>query len=839
MSIATLSHAQMTVRQEKNMNKLVREVLVGRGIVVSNIIFRGDTAAIGVFNGTNSNVGLDSGIVISTGKAEDAVGPNNRVASTSNNQTGDADLNTIATDITLDAASLQFDFVPVSDQVKFRFVFGSEEYYIDDIYNDVFGFFINGPGFTGRQNIGLIPGTTTPITINTINDNVNSNLFIDNRNGLTVQYNGFTKVIEIVAKVQPCAKYTIKFAIADVKDRAYDSGILIEAESFSSDNKDDINVKKIYPLAQTVNEGCDSVVFRFTRADNNTTNAQTVNYSITGDVTPGVDFTNAATGSVQIPAGSMFTDLVIRPFDDLVTETPEKLKIQVVVPGLCFPSADSVTVLDLDTLKIDTFLTVNCKGDTTYKLVVTSGGSGNFGYNWMDSTGLSVSTSAILIVNPSVPTMYYIEVFDSCTNELVLDSVVIDPIIPVIITSINDTVVCGGSLLQLTSTSDFPNSSFLWTARDSGGGQVGIFSPNDTIANPKFLVPNGVYEMYLTVTITNEGTCPKDVMIKVSVIPKGIYGKNPVYICQGQTAQLTAYGGKKYKWTPSTGLSNDTIANPTTSIAQSYTVEITDSIGCVLNAPIEVKVDTLPIADAGKDVWICKRSSIELTGSGSQYDTYEWSPKESLSNYKAKNPIATPIQTTTYVLKAKNNACFTFDSVVVHVIDTAMADFEMVVDSCAKTIALLNKTTGTDSVFWDFGDGTTSLDKNPVHKYDNTGTFKVKLLANRNTDCKDSLEMQLNLGDIKPEERKIPNVFTPNGDGINDTFKITGGNVHCIIKRISIYNRWGKLMHETEDKNELDWDGKVSNGSIVAPGVYFYVVEGDGFKDTGTITVIL
>ena len=100
------------------MGKLVRNVLVGQGITVRNIIYRGDTGAIAIFDGTNSNLGLDSGVLISTGKAIDAIGPNNLQVSSSNNKGGDVDLNTIAGGITVDAASLQFDFIPVTNSIK-------------------------------------------------------------------------------------------------------------------------------------------------------------------------------------------------------------------------------------------------------------------------------------------------------------------------------------------------------------------------------------------------------------------------------------------------------------------------------------------------------------------------------------------------------------------------------------------------------------------------------------------------------------------------------------------------------------------------------------------------
>jgi gliding motility-associated-like protein len=119
--------------------------------------------------------------------------------------------------------------------------------------NDVFGFFISGPGISGQQNIALIPGTGVPVSINTLNNGTvgtavftpdpncilsNSGYFVDNDNppGLTVQYDGFTTVLTAIAKVMPCQTYHLKFAIADGGDDAYDSGVFLETESFMSNN---------------------------------------------------------------------------------------------------------------------------------------------------------------------------------------------------------------------------------------------------------------------------------------------------------------------------------------------------------------------------------------------------------------------------------------------------------------------------------------------------------------------------------------------------------------------------------------------------------------------------
>ena len=289
---------------------MVNQVLVGSGVVVKNVIFKGDTNAIGIFDGRNSNIGLDSGIIITTGLARNAIGPNNDKASTSNQKVGDGDLNSLLSGAsTKDAASLQFEFIPVSSIVKFRFVFASEEYpqWVGFPYNDIFGFFLSGPGIVGKKNIALIPNTNTPISINTINDSTNSNLYFDNQNGVTVQYDGFTKVIEIVAdNLTPCQTYVIKMAIADVDDYAYDSGFFLEALSLKSEAENEAKIDLYVPLGKNIiQEKCDSSVFRFTRSSSNTSTNLKVKYNITGAATMGVDYLPIP-DSIVIQTGKMF-----------------------------------------------------------------------------------------------------------------------------------------------------------------------------------------------------------------------------------------------------------------------------------------------------------------------------------------------------------------------------------------------------------------------------------------------------------------------------------------------------------------------------------------------------
>ncbi|MBL4587633.1 MAG: choice-of-anchor L domain-containing protein, partial [Flavobacteriales bacterium] len=151
---ATTVSAQLVVNTASTAQQLIEDVLVGPGVEVSNFQFTGNAATRGTFDGTNSNIGLSSGVIICTGRVSDAVGPNGTPTSddgTDLNEAGYPQLAAISGSPqgTFDAAILEFDFVPSSDTVRFRYVFASNEYmlYVGAEANDVFAFFISGPGF--------------------------------------------------------------------------------------------------------------------------------------------------------------------------------------------------------------------------------------------------------------------------------------------------------------------------------------------------------------------------------------------------------------------------------------------------------------------------------------------------------------------------------------------------------------------------------------------------------------------------------------------------------------------------------------------------------------------
>ena len=235
----TTTASAMTITAMDSAANLAQN-LVGSGVTISNVSYTGANAASGYFSGgTAAGLEFDKGIVLTSGWASNLNGTSNTsdYKTGANDQPGDADLNTLITGYTTyDATVLSFDFVSAGDSVYFNYAFGSDEYteWVDWEYNDVFGFFFAG------TNIALIPGTTTPVAINNVNNGSNSTYYNDNdpSNFSSVpyafEYDGFTDMFTAsISGLTTGDTYSIKLAIADAGDDFLDSGVFLQAESFS------------------------------------------------------------------------------------------------------------------------------------------------------------------------------------------------------------------------------------------------------------------------------------------------------------------------------------------------------------------------------------------------------------------------------------------------------------------------------------------------------------------------------------------------------------------------------------------------------------------------------
>ncbi|WP_287737276.1 choice-of-anchor L domain-containing protein, partial [Microcystis sp. M045S2] len=346
--------------------------LVGSGVTVSSISFTGANVAAGLFSGgLAAGLGINEGVVLSSGNIALATGPNNsNFAGADNFQLGDTDLNNIVTpNTTNDAAVLQFNFIPLSSTISFAFVFASEEYpeFVGSAFNDVFAFFVNG------QNIALIPGTTTPVSINNVSPVTNSTFFISNTGGtFDNQFDGFTTVLSATANdLAPGIPARIKLAIADATDLIYDSAVFIQAGSFG-------NPTIVTVTATDANAGEGTPVnpgtFTISRTGS-TASPLTVTYSISGTASSS-DY-NALPTSITIPAGQAATTITVTPIDDTVTEGNETVILSLtdtISYDLGTPNSATIVIADNEVQSVNVTLSVSPASvleDGTQNLVYT------------------------------------------------------------------------------------------------------------------------------------------------------------------------------------------------------------------------------------------------------------------------------------------------------------------------------------------------------------------------------------------------------------------------------------------------------------------------------------
>lgn len=244
--VTATASAQLAIEPvsfELTPEQLVHTFFKGSGIEIMNVEFKGDSQALARYTDFQKSTGFDSGIIISTGLAEHAAGPNarpNAGANFGNHFFTDEDLKTRKR--MCDGAVLIIDFIPQFDSLHFRFVFASEEYpeFVLKEFNDVFAFYLS-PLFIANdrpKNIARLPKGPV-VSVNNVNHKINPAFYIPNDYPNSplyayLEYDGLTVPLTAQARVIPGKPYRMKIIISDIGDCEYDSGVFLQAQSFSS-----------------------------------------------------------------------------------------------------------------------------------------------------------------------------------------------------------------------------------------------------------------------------------------------------------------------------------------------------------------------------------------------------------------------------------------------------------------------------------------------------------------------------------------------------------------------------------------------------------------------------
>jgi uncharacterized repeat protein (TIGR01451 family) len=339
-----------------------------------------------------------------------------------------------------------------------------------------------------------------------------------------------------------------------------------------------------------------------------------------------------------------------------------------------------------------------------------SGGTAPYTYNWTPMTGLN--NPAIANPTASASGTYTVRVTDA-NNYSDEDSVVITENARPTANAGADRSFCAGSSVEIggspTGSGGTGPYTYSWTPT------IGLDNPAS--ANP-FASAVGTY----TVRVTDDNGCWNEdsVVVTQNPTPTANAGADKSISSCGNSTTIggspTGSGGTApytYSWTPTTGLSNPIVANPTASAGGTYTVRVTDDNGCWDEDSVVVTVSSAPTANAGPDREICPGGgSVQIGGSptgsgGTGTLSYSWTPTAGLNNPAIANPYASPTSTTAYsVLITDGSGCQAVDSVTVTVHDTPSCDISATPSAivCQGTTVTLMED-GGDAVSWSWSTG--------------------------------------------------------------------------------------------------------------------------------------
>ena len=363
-----------------------------------------------------------------------------------------------------------------------------------------------------------------------------------------------------------------------------------------------------------------------------------------------------------------------------------------------------------------------------------------------------------------------------------------------IVKASNDTTVCEGSRVQLLATGA---ATYAW-APVTALNNANIGNPFTTVLDTTQYIVNGT---------TSNGCIAVDTVNIYTKPSPTITKSTDTTICKNSTVQLFANGAASYQWIPAATLNNASIFNPVASplVSTSYKVTANGVNGCTKIDSVKITIKPAAVFTISPDDSTCFNSPVQLLATGG--NQYDWSPSSLVSDASIANPFASNNSSATYTVIIKENACNTIDtlstSITVLPLPVINASKANDVDCASINAQLL--ATGAGQYLWQ---PAATLNSNSIVNplatptsttlYTVTGTDPVTKCA-----ATDTVTVFVN----KSGEAKyfIPAAFTPNGDRINDCWKISIlGKVTMF--ELFIYNRFGELVFYTIDANTC-WDG--------------------------------
>ena len=564
-----------------NPTYLINNVLLGGGIVASNHSYQGDSCQLGFFNAVNTSLGLDSGIIMSTGEIENLV-PGNLGFNIISNTVTDPDLLNVANSVPgligqsfsvssiNDVAKLEFDFIPTSDTIMFRYVFGSQEYFAfeNTSYNDVFGFFLSGPGISGPYangavNLAIVPGSSPPlpITISSVNSvtPINAQYFVNNQNGLDTiaDADGLTTVLTAIAVVQCGETYHIRLAIADGSDQGLSSYVWLEAGSFKSPI---LNV--------TDNLGFDSTYMEIP-----------CNSSVMLIADGGL----GATYTWMNEIGMIISN------DSSIVVGPGKYFVSATSSG-CSIVSDTITIVgDVPpSFDLGPDVTIPCNTQLILDPLIT-GGTGNYSYKWNITT--VDSTSSFILASEG----FYKLIIDDGSGCLAEDSInITEENPPITIVSGGGNICDDGSLVNIVFSFD---GAPPWDLNYSDGNSV--FNHSGINSQVYNLVTSDA-GTYFPTLVEDVNDCISElqdtVIVNTYPLPVAVITPLSTTVYEGEVITLSVGDYEFYEWYNSRDSLLSLYSDLSISQSGEYYVVVTDKNNCTDTSELAI-VNTVPLTE--------------------------------------------------------------------------------------------------------------------------------------------------------------------------------------------------------------------------------------------------
>ena len=457
-------------------------------------------------------------------------------------------------------------------------------------------------------------------------------------------------------------------------------------------------------------------------------------------------------------------------------------------------------------------------------------GSGGTSYAWSPATGLNSTTNSSPFANPATTTTYTVTVTGSngCVG---IDSVVITVNPPPAANAGPNTTFCTGSAgAQLNATGGV---TYSWSP------SAGLSNPN--IANPLVTTPPSNPTNY-TVTVTDANGCTSQDVVQVTIAPPPtVTASNDVTLCNGGSTSLTASGALTYTWSPSTGLNNPNIPNPSVtglSGSQTYTVTGTDANGCTDTDVVTVNISVSPqMSNITPTPATCGDNNgtidVGTTTGGNAPLTYSiGSQTSSTGDFSNLAPGFYTITVT------DASGCSSQQTTNVASVLGVNASLTASATSGAMPfeVTFTNATTGANNFVWNFGDASAPVMSTSagtmMHTFTAPGTYTVTLTAwNNDPACSQTVTVVITVEEEM--SLSVPNVFTPNGDNVNDLFKVIDPKGVKEINAV-VYNRWGRKVAEWSGDQNSGWNGQIDGGTA-QEGVYYYVLNATGTNGKTTV----